>query len=102
MRVKIRLMGLLKRACGKEEILMQLSEGAKLKDAIFKLLEEEEALKEILIDPELKDPRPNTIILVGGREISVLGGLEAELKDEDEIVIIPVIHGGLSAQETRI
>ncbi|MEM2342069.1 MAG: MoaD/ThiS family protein [Candidatus Bathyarchaeia archaeon] len=94
MKVKIRLMGLLKRACGKEEILIHLDEGAKLKDAIFRLLEEEKALKEVLIDPELKDPRPNTIILVSGREISVLGGLEAELRDEEEIVIIPVIHGG--------
>lgn len=97
MRVKIRLMGLLKKVCGKEEILIQLNEEAKLRDAILKLLEKEETLKEILIDPELKDPRPNTIILIGGREISVLGGLETGLKDGDEIIIMPVIHGGLSA-----
>ncbi|HDO42088.1 MAG TPA: hypothetical protein ENH03_04220, partial [Candidatus Bathyarchaeota archaeon] len=47
-----------------------------------------------LLDPELKDPRPNTIILVNGKEISVLSGLETEIEDGDEITIIPIIHGG--------
>jgi molybdopterin converting factor small subunit len=50
--------------------------------------------KRILIDPELEDPRPNTLILINGREISVLNGLETMLKDGDEIVFIPVLHAG--------
>jgi len=51
-------------------------------------------LKQILIDPELKDPKPNTLILVNGKEISVLNGLETTLKDEDEVIFIPVLHAG--------
>ena len=41
-------------------------------------------------------PRPtsNFIILVNGREISVLSGLETKLKSGDEVAIIPVSHGG--------
>ena len=51
-------------------------------------------LKRSLIDPHLEDPRPNALIIVNGREIGVLAGLETKLKDGDEVVFIPVIHGG--------
>jgi len=51
-------------------------------------------LKRSLIDQQLEDPRPNALILVNGREISVLNGLETNLKDGDEIVLVPVVHGG--------
>jgi molybdopterin converting factor small subunit len=41
-------------------------------------------------------PRPtsNVIILVNGREIGVLAGLETKLQAGDEVIIIPVSHGG--------
>ena len=52
------------------------------------------ALKRSLIDQQLEDPRPNALILVNGREISVLNGLETNLKNGDEIVLVPVVHGG--------
>jgi len=51
-------------------------------------------LKRTLVDPDLEDPRPNTLILVNGKEISVLKGLETMLKDGDEVVFIPVLHAG--------
>ena len=50
--------------------------------------------KRLLVDPELNDPRPNALILVNGKEINVLKGLETELKDGDEVTLIPVSHGG--------
>jgi molybdopterin converting factor small subunit len=34
------------------------------------------------------------LVLVNGREISVLNGLETRVKDEDEVVFVPVVHGG--------
>jgi molybdopterin converting factor small subunit len=48
----------------------------------------------VLIDPELENPRPNTLILVNGKEISVLNGLDTMLEDGDEVVFVPVVHGG--------
>jgi len=50
--------------------------------------------KRTLVDPELNDPRPNALVLVNGKEISVLDGLETELNKGDEVVIVPVSHGG--------
>jgi len=40
------------------------------------------------------DPRSNALILVSGREIGSLNGLETELKDNDELALLPVAHGG--------
>jgi molybdopterin converting factor small subunit len=46
------------------------------------------------LDPELGDPRPNAVILLSGREIGTLRGLETPLSPEDEVAILPVAHGG--------
>jgi molybdopterin converting factor small subunit len=48
----------------------------------------------LLIDAELNDPRPNALILLNGKEINVLKGLETEVKEGDEVTLIPVSHGG--------
>ncbi|MBS7624068.1 MoaD/ThiS family protein [Candidatus Bathyarchaeota archaeon] len=93
--VKIRMLGLFKKVAGREEILLNLSGELRLREVIERILEEVDGLRDFLLDPELKDPRPNTIVLVNGKEISLLGGPEAVIKDGDEIVLIPVIHGGL-------
>ncbi len=58
------------------------------------ITKEAPGLKRSLVDQELEDPKPNALILVNGREISVLEGLETKLKDGDEIVFVPVVHGG--------
>ena len=58
------------------------------------MVEESPKLKRALVDPEMEDPRPNTLIIVNGKEISVLNGLETMLKDGDEVVFVPVLHGG--------
>jgi molybdopterin converting factor small subunit len=50
--------------------------------------------KQVLVDSQLDDPRPNALILVGGKEISALQGLETEVKDAEEIVLVPMVHGG--------
>jgi molybdopterin converting factor small subunit len=47
-----------------------------------------------LIDADTKDPRPNTLILVSGTEIGALNGIDGMLKDDDEVVFLPVVHGG--------
>jgi molybdopterin converting factor small subunit len=50
--------------------------------------------RRLLIDKELNDPRPNALILLNGKEISVLDGLKTGIEDGDEVTLIPVSHGG--------
>ena len=52
------------------------------------------ALKQSLNDQKSEELKSNALIMVNGREISVLDGLETKLKDGDELVLIPVVHGG--------
>jgi len=94
--VKVRLIGTFQVLSGKSKLLVELEkEPAIVRKMIQKLVEGfPPEFKEALIDPELKDPRPNALILVNGKEISVLEGMETEVNKGDEIVLIPVSHGG--------
>lgn len=96
MRVKVRVMGILKKALGKEELFLDIDilGELRLKNVIERILEEASSLRDVLLDPELKDPSPNTIVLINGKEMGLLGGINAVIRDGDEIVLIPVVHGG--------
>jgi len=93
-RVSVKLLGAFKKAYGKEQVLLELKRNEKLRDVVQRLADASEDLRRALVDPELEDPRPNAIILVNGREIGLLQGLETEVGDNDEVAFIPVIHGG--------
>jgi molybdopterin converting factor small subunit len=65
-----------------------------LEEFIERVVCEMPRLKRTLIDPDLEDPRPNTIILINGKEVSVLNGLKTKVEDGDKVVLIPVLHTG--------
>ena len=93
--VEVRFLGIFQRLSGKKSYDLNLQEPATVKDVVTKLSETfSNKFKRILIDTQLGDPRPNALILVGGKEISVLQGLETEVKDAEEIVLVPMVHGG--------
>jgi len=50
-------------------------------------------LKKLVLD-EASDPRPNALILLAGREIGALDGLNTKLKGDDELSLLPIAHGG--------
>jgi len=93
--VKVKFLGVFRRFSGRNQVLVKLEEPATVRKAIEKLTEAfSSEFKRALVDPELEDPRPNALILVNGKEISVLRGLETDVEDGDEIVLVPVSHGG--------
>ncbi|MEM2105182.1 MAG: MoaD/ThiS family protein [Candidatus Bathyarchaeia archaeon] len=92
--VTFKFVGAFRSLAGKEKQTLRIGEAVLLREALRKIMEKEKLLKKALIDPELEDPRPNALILVNGKEISVLNGLDTVLTDGDEVVLIPVIHGG--------
>jgi molybdopterin converting factor small subunit len=79
---------------GKGIFTVKFEKTVLLREAVRKIVEDMPKLKHALIDPELDDPRPNALILVNGKEISVLNGLETLLEDGDEVVFVPVLHMG--------
>jgi len=93
--VKVRPLGVFRGLFGRSQLLVKMEEPTSVRKMIQKLAEPLPLkFKHLLIDPELNDPRPNALILVNGKEINVLAGLETEVDEEDEIVLVPVSHGG--------
>jgi molybdopterin synthase sulfur carrier subunit len=90
----IRFIGSLRASSKKSKLTLELEQTVVLKQVVKKIVQGQPKLKRALIDPELDDPRTNVLMLVNGKEISVLDGLETKLKDGDELVFIPVVHGG--------
>jgi len=90
----IKFIGALRHLSGKTQINFTFQEDITIKELINEITQELPELKHTFSDQELNDSRSNSLVLVNGREISVLNGYETKLKDEDEIVFVPVIHGG--------
>ncbi len=94
MAVKIKLVGALRHMSGKKELSVEFKEGFKIRDVVTALGTELPALKSTFCDNELNDARSNSLVLVNGREISVLDGYDTAVCDGDEVVFVPVVHGG--------
>jgi molybdopterin converting factor small subunit len=92
--ITVRFVGAFRSVSGKSRLTIKFEDVIPLREAIKKIVEEVPKIERALIDPDLGDPRPNALILVNGKEISVLDGLETMLGDRDEVVFVPVIHGG--------
>jgi molybdopterin synthase sulfur carrier subunit len=94
MAVTIKFIGALRHISGKTELTISVEKGMALKDLLSKMGEEMPQLEKAFSDQQPNDSTSNALILVNGREISVLNGLETKLSDGDEIVFVPVVHGG--------
>ncbi len=94
MPLKIKFIGALRHISGKTQLTVNFQENKSLKELLWKLNQEFPSLEKTFTDQLLNDSRSNALILVNGREISVLNGLETKLNDGDEIVFVPVVHGG--------
>ncbi|MER3602097.1 MAG: hypothetical protein C4339_05185 [Nitrososphaerota archaeon] len=79
--IRVRALGFLRKALGREELLYP--GGIKLGELLRRLAQEHEAF------------RPEAVLAaVNGVGANALAGEETELKDGDEVALIPVIHGG--------
>ncbi len=97
MDIHFKFYGVFRTAAKTGELVVPVAEkNPTVRRVIFQLLAEErfEELKHLLFDSETSDPRPNALIMVSGREISALKGLETELTASDEVAVLPIAHGG--------
>ena len=81
--VKIRALGVFNELFGNKLLTIKLKKNSTVKSVVQKLA-----------GSEVNDVWSNALILVNGKEISVLDGLETIVSDGDEIVLLPVSHGG--------
>jgi molybdopterin synthase sulfur carrier subunit len=93
MSLTLKFIGAIRQISGKNQLTVNYKESSTLKDLIVKLVEDMPGLQSI-IGTGSGDSNSSSLILINGSEISVLKGLDTPLKDGDEIVFIPVVHGG--------
>lgn len=93
MGIALKFIGALRRDSKANELVLE-SKNCTLIELIDKLTKQLPALRPNLLDEHLNPPKTNALILINGKEISVLDGLKSKVKDGDEVVFIPVVHGG--------
>ena len=93
MAITVKFIGALRRESGGNTQIVHCAQ-CTVKDLIEKVSGSSPELKRNLVGGEGGNVRPNSLVLVNGREISVLNGLGTVLQDDDEVVFIPVVHGG--------
>jgi molybdopterin synthase sulfur carrier subunit len=94
MAITVKFIGALRHVSGASELALDYKPRISVGELVAKIIKQTPEFKRSLIDEQLENSTPNALILVNGREISVLNGLETKLKDGDEVVLIPVVHGG--------
>jgi molybdopterin synthase sulfur carrier subunit len=95
MALTVKFIGALRHVTGKPQLNIECKEKFSVKDLILKIVQETPQLKTGLIDQQPDGTmKTNALVLVNDREISVLDGLDTKLDDGDEIVFVPVVHGG--------
>jgi sulfur-carrier protein len=94
MAVILKFFGALRHASGKDRLAIKFTGETSVFELIKKLTCKTLDLRKNLLDEQLDTPKPNALILVNGKEISVLNGLETMVRDGDEVIFIPIVHGG--------
>lgn len=94
MPLSIKFIGALRHLSGKTQLTIDYPVDATVKSVIDHLSTEFPTLKHTFSDSDLNDSRSNSLVLVNGTEISVLDGYNTKLCDGDEVVFVPVVHGG--------
>ncbi len=92
MKIKIRSFAGFRNILGKE-MDIELKEGSRIEDLLGSLCTSHEGLRQMLFDDEagLKE---DVNILVNGKNIAALKGIETGLADSDEVALFPAAIGG--------
>ena len=94
MTIKVKFVGSFRGVSRKSEISFRLKSSVSIRTLVAKIVSRLPKLKSSLIDSISGGPRSNMLVLVNGQEIGVLKGLETTVNDGDEVVFVPVMHGG--------
>lgn len=94
MPVTLKFLGALRHASGEDNVTVDCQNKATIMELVDVVTKRMPALRPNILDEQLETPKPNSLILVNGKEISVLNGLDTKVEDGDEVVFVPVVHGG--------
>ena len=94
MTLKVKFIGSFRGVSGRSGLALDLEESVSVRNLIDQIIDQLPKAKGVLTDVVSGRPRTNMLVIVNGREISVLDGMETIVHDDDEVVFVPVTHGG--------
>lgn len=92
--VSVKFIGSFRSLSGKNMLELRLEGSSSLREVVKMIAEELPKLEPALTDPESENPKTDVLVLVNGKEMSVLDRFETIIKDGDELVFVPIVHGG--------
>jgi molybdopterin converting factor small subunit len=75
-----------------QQYSVDVDEGSSLRTVLQALVDSEDAVEKTWTDPETMDKE--ALILCNEVDIGLTGGLETGLKDGDDLIVLPLVHGG--------
>lgn len=87
------MLGSLAEVATAKNLELKISESMKVSTVLQHVIEDSPSLKERLFEAE-GTLRSSVNVMVNGRDIRFLKGLETEVKNEDSIAIFPAVGGG--------
>lgn len=85
----------LKRICGQREFELSVPRGSTVKDLLSLMIKKwGDELSNHLYQPGTHSVLPHIRLMVNGRSIEFLKGLETVLQDGDEFQMLPLVAGG--------
>lgn len=92
--VNIRFVGSFRSLSNKDNFSLEISSPSLLKEIVKAIIREAPALESVLLLSNSESLKTNALVLVNGKEVSVLDGWDTRILDGDEVVFVPVLHGG--------
>jgi len=85
----------LKKICGQREFELSIPQGSTVKGLLSLMIDKwGEELSTHLYKPGNDSILPHIRLMVNGRSIEFLKGMETVLKDGDEFLMLPLVAGG--------
>jgi molybdopterin converting factor small subunit len=92
--VHIKFIGSFRNITGRNKLSLRLEGSVPFKDVAEKVVKELPELEKVLGSGEFEVSSTSMLVLVNGKELSVLQGLKTMIKTGDELVFVPIVHGG--------
>jgi len=94
-RIKIHTILELKNIIGQREVEIPMPEESTVESLLSRMVKTwGEKLSSYLFHKASTSPIPHIRIMVNGRDIGFLNGMETVLQDGDEVMILPLVAGG--------
>ena len=95
MRIKVSTILALKKILGGRELEISLPPGSTVKDLISWMINKwGDTLSPHLLKPGSDSVLPHIRLMINGRSIEFLNGMETVLQDGDEFLMLPLVAGG--------